>query len=455
MRKSNRHSLTPPGRDPLKVQFPFSQIMNRFLNLTTTGCCALAIMLLLGIQQRSLAKEPLAYRAELTTASTGFDGKMCWIHARAGAIPPRARGNPSETPIVVMTLQKLQLDRSDVFYGLCDLRTDDLGKTWVGPTEHATLLRRKPREGVEVVPCDFWPAWHAQTGKLLGTGATFWYDSLRNNHVPDPPSETPYSVYDPVKRSWSEWKTLKMPDEPKFKFSRAGCTQRFDLPNGDILLPLYFWQPGAKTEKNISTICRCRFDGETLSYVEHGNEMTLDFGRGLAEPSMVQFGGRFFLTLRNDQRGYVTTSQDGMHFEPIRPWKFDDDAELGSYNTQQHWVVHSEGLYLVYTRRGADNDHVFRHRAPLFMARVDPERLTVLRSTERVLVPQRGAALGNFGVTIVSPDETWVVVTEVMHPATAVKHGSDNSVYVVKLHWNQANALALEQKSPTPPGPTP
>jgi hypothetical protein len=117
--------------------------------------------------------------------------------------------------------------------------------------------------------------------------------------------------------------------------------------------------------------------------------------------------------------------------------------------------VHSEGLYLVYTRRGADNDHVFRHRAPLFMARVDPERLTVLRSTERVLVPQRGAALGNFGVTIVSPDETWVVVTEVMHPATAVKHGSDNSVYVVKLHWNQANALALEQKSPTPPGPTP
>jgi hypothetical protein len=108
--------------------------MNRFLNLTTTGCCALAIMLLLGIQQRSLAKEPLAYRAELTTASTGFDGKMCWIHARAGAIPPRAHGNPSETPIVVMTLQKLQLDRSDVFYGLCDLRTDDLGKTWVGPT---------------------------------------------------------------------------------------------------------------------------------------------------------------------------------------------------------------------------------------------------------------------------------------------------------------------------------
>ncbi len=41
------------------------------------------------------------------------------------------------------------------------------------------------------------------------------------------------------------------------------------------------------------------------------------------------------------------------------------------------------GGFLVYTRRGADNDHVFRHRAPLFIAQVDPKRLDVIRASER------------------------------------------------------------------------
>jgi hypothetical protein len=33
--------------------------------------------------------------------------------------------------------------------------------------------------------------------------------------------------------------------------------------------------------------------------------------------------------------------------------KHDDGAELGSYNTQQHWLSHGDGLFLMYTRRGA------------------------------------------------------------------------------------------------------
>lgn len=70
---------------------------------------------------------------------------------------------------------------------------------------------------------------------------------------------------------------------------------------------------------------------------------------------------------------------------------WDDGTDLGSYNTQQHWVAHSEGLFLVYTRRGANNGHVMRHRAPLFIAQVDPVKLHVLRSTERELMPNRGA----------------------------------------------------------------
>ena len=64
-------------------------------------------------------------------------------------------------------------------------------------------------------------------------------------------------------------------------------------------------------------------------------------------------------------------------------------------NTQQHWLSHRDGLCLIYTRRGANNDHVIRNGAPLFIAGVDPERLRVLRATERVLIPgARGGSCG-------------------------------------------------------------
>ena len=89
-------------------------------------------------------------------------------------------------------------------------------------------------------------------------------------------------------------------------------------------------------------------------------------------------------------------SDDGLQFAEPKPWLFDDGSDLGSYNTQQHWLAHSDGLFLIYTRRGANNDHILRHRAPLFMAQVDPQTQQVIRRTEKVVVPN-AAELGNFG----------------------------------------------------------
>jgi hypothetical protein len=65
-------------------------------------------------------------------------------------------------------------------------------------------------------------------------------------------------------------------------------------------------------------------------------------------------------------------------------------------------------LFLVFTRRGANNDHIPRNRAPLFMAQVDPEKLQVIRRTEQELIPERGVMLGNFGAAAVDENETWV-----------------------------------------------
>ena len=116
--------------------------------------------------------------------------------------------------------------------------------------------------------------------------------------------------------------------------------------------------------------------------------------------------------MRADHSAFVTHGTDGLNFEPIREWSFDDGKPLGSYNTQQHWVTIGDGLFLVYTRRGANNDHIMRHRAPLFIGQVNPETLQIIRSTERILIPENHATLGNSGICRVSDTETWITCGE-------------------------------------------
>jgi len=57
------------------------------------------------------------------------------------------------------------------------------------------------------------------------------------------------------------------------------------------------------------------------------------------------------------------------------------------------------------------------------------------------IVPERGARLGNFGVTEVSRDETRVTVSEWMQPEGVEKYGSDGSVFVARIHWKRPNKL--------------
>ena len=90
-------------------------------------------------------------------------------------------------------------------------------------------------------------------------------------------------------------------------------------------------------------------------------------------------------------------------------------------------------LYLVYTRKAGNNDHVFRHRAPLFVAEVDTDTMTVKRHTEQIVIPERGARLGNFGVTNVSDSLAYVTVNEWMQPAGCEKYGSNNALWVARI----------------------
>ncbi len=373
----------------------------------------------------------LDYTLHTEPVCSGFDGETCWVHARGGIIP-------GDKPRVVVTLQKLLLEASDVFYALNQVETDDLGATWSSPIEQNGLGRREEGGGIVSCICDFTPQWHAASSKLLGTGQVVYY--VNNRVMPEPrPRGIAYSVLDAASNTWAPWRTIETPTEERFFSVGAGSTQRYDLPDGRILLPIYLHSRG--NLQNAAAVMRCSFDGEELIYEELGNELVAPAARGSCEPSMTRFGNRYYMTIRDDDGSWVSASNDGLHYEAMIPWQFDDGQELGNYNTQTHWVTHSGGLFLLYTRRGANNDHVFRHRAPLFIGQVDPERLCVIRDTERIAIPERGARLGNFGVCNISPQETWIFDAEWMQPLGCERYGSDNTVWLARIVWRQPNAL--------------
>jgi hypothetical protein len=238
---------------------------------------------------------------------------------------------------------------------------------------------------------------------------------------------------------------LQMPADEKYDYACSACAQWLVEPDGTLLLPFYHGT-SSKTPFSV-TVVRCTFDGTEIRFKSQGNTLNLNIKRGLVEPSLIKFQNRYFLTLRNDLKAYVSTSKDGMHFSPIKAWTFDDGTDLGSYNTQQHWIRHSDGLFLVYTRRGANNDHIVRHRAPLFMAQVDPVQLTVLRNTEKIIVPEQGALLGNFGAAEINRHESWVTVGERRNYKTIPKdQWKSNSVFLVKIKWSKPNRAIVDRQ---------
>ncbi len=268
---------------------------------------------------------------------------------------------------------------------------------------------------------------------------------------PEPrPRDTVYSVYDEETGDFRPFCRLELPESMREShFSGgAGCTQIVEEADGSLLVPIYYMDRAAAsdTRHNSASACilRCGFDGDTLYVKQVGNSICVPVPRGLDEPSLVRYGDAYFVALRNDKTGYVARSSDGLHLEQPVELCFDDGSNVGNYNTQQHWIRGGGKLHMVYTRRGANNDHIFRHRAPLFIAQFDPDRMCLIRETERIAVPERGARLGNFGCMHVDDNESWVVVSEWMQTTApdyfnwrrCMQYGSDNSVFVAKIRFD-------------------
>jgi hypothetical protein len=381
----------------------------------------------------TIANEPalVPFQARAEPVYQELSPEFCWFHPRVAALPGFGKdGNPA----VIMTIQK-HLVADDHYSGMYFMRTNDLGKTWTGPTEIPELAWRKGENNETISVCDVTPGWHAKSGNLIAIGVKLRYSQAGHQLLDKPRShEFAYATFDPKTNHWSSWKQLAMPDtDSKFFIVSPGNVQWLELKDGSLLVPTYFNQKDGKSYT--TTMLRCSFDGSDIKLLEMGEDLTKPTGLGFVEPSIVDFQGTYYLTLRNVHGAFVTTSQDGLHFQPVQAWTFDDGKDLGSYETQAHWLTHDGGLFLVYTRKGANNDHIARNRAPMFMAQVDTQKLQVIRKTEQVVLPERGVMLGNFGAAAITAEESWITDAEFIQNGKKHPRGADGTVWLGRVKW--------------------
>ena len=385
---------------------------------------------------------PLIKSIEKITLRKNRNGKgITWFHPRPCMIPS-SKG--SKTPVAFMTLQEIA--GSDFFGPVHSSHSLDLGKTWSNPDGIAPLARFPVagHEGLKQGVCDVVPQYHPASKSILALGHNVFYRGKHFSRKDQLPRFPTYTVRRPD-GSWSDLKKLEW-DDPRGAFIYTNnCGQRVVLPDGDIIMSFTFGPTSAA--RSVAGV-RCSFNGETLKIKEVGPAITSNIGRGLLEPSVTQFDGHFYMTIRaEDNHGYLAISDDGLNYSDKIPWAWDDGEPLTMSTTQQHWLTHSDALFLVYTRKAESNSKVIRWRAPLFVARVDPEKRCLIRSTEQVVLPLVGdgnndpdnvALMGNFAVTNVSPDESWVTAGEWIP-----KNGARGDVLLGKIRWSKTNRLPL------------
>ena len=358
---------------------------------------------------------------------SGFDGKTCKIQ-------PSIATDGAGT--VLLSWQNLLLTGSDVFYGESMAKSTDGGKTF-GPGVDQKIFA-DTWEGKIRTTYYGTVNYSRKNRKWFGLGAAQRYV---NDKVPmlksvdgRPATFPMYYTVDPEKGAFTSRHELQVP----FDYARTlPFGQKLECENGDLLVPFYVIpKQNDANHKSYCVVTRCRFEGDMLKVVSAGTPLADDtYPRGIGEPSLAKLGGKYYLTLRTDVQGLWSESDDGVTFSKPRPWRWDDGSLLENYNTQQHWLRPDGALYLAYTRRGAHNDHVFRHRAPIFMAKFDPARGCLVRATEKILVPELGARLGNFNVIDVAPDESWLITAEWMQPLGCEKYGSDNSLWLARVKF--------------------
>lgn len=351
-------------------------------------------------------------KCECHAIRSGYDGTKCLVHARCCAAPG----------YMLATAQYLDVSGCDLFSGLYSSISTDGGETWSEFVPEAGLEPIIDGDTITVA-CDATPMYHKKSGRVILLGHTAEYK--KGAKAPTGRRRyTFYSIWDAEKKCFSKLKFIEMPEG--FERCGNGSGQSLELDNGELLIPVYFTPEGTPAAR--ATVLRAELLGDELKVLEIGNILSFEVARGLDEPSIIFHDGTYYMTIRNDECGLVAKSTDGINYTNLTHLMWDDDSLVQNYNTQQHWMVVGGELYLVYTRRGANNDRVFRHRAPLFAAKFSKMRL--VRDSEFPLTPERGARLGNFSATSLDDGRAMVMAAEWMQPVGCEKYGSDNSIFL-------------------------
>ncbi|MBE5785940.1 MAG: hypothetical protein E7324_00195 [Clostridiales bacterium] len=352
----------------------------------------------------------------------GFDGKECKICPQ---IVKTEQG-------IFMTYTMLLLSGIDVVNDIFFVKSTDGGKTF-GLPEMLEKIETK-ENGVRTIfmpGLEFYSKYHK---KWFVFGRHTSYENDREPIMIGGIAigEAGYTLRSPENGHYVEKvRPLPMPFDT---VSATPFGQIVEYENGDFLLTFYATPAGKIKSRAVAV--RYRYENGVITIAQAGEALAYpEAGRGLDEPSVAKLGNRYYMTLRTDEQGMISVSDNGLTYSAPIPWKWDDGSILENYNTMQRWIRHKDGLYLAYTRRGANNDHVFRHRAPLFMARFDEERMCLVKDSEVILVPELGARLGNFNVTELSENEFWLSTAEWMQPSGCEKYGSDNSLWIAKIRF--------------------
>lgn len=370
---------------------------------------------------------------ERVTLHKGRDGGVTWFLPRICMVP-RKRG--------ATALMLLQTIAGSDYYGPVHWRESrDEGKSWSEPQPIPGFGRRPYSGDIEEAVSDVQPTYHAKTNTVLAVGEIIYYRDGR--YFPEQPPRYPvYAVRDAA-GNWSARRQLEWNDPRGNAIYAAGSSQSLVLGNGDVLIPISFRSQG-RTDYGVTTL-RCSFDGRELKVKQTGGALHNAVKRGLLEPQLTFFDNRYLMTIRaEDGHGYVSTSADGLQWSDAVPWKWDDGEALAMSTTQQHWLAHSEGLFLVYTRRAEENANVMRWRAPLYLAEVNRKTLRLVRASERIVFPLVGDGInnpahvphyGNFHVNNAGARESWIAAGEVI-PANF-----RGDLLLARVRWNRPNRL--------------
>ncbi len=326
---------------------------------------------------------------------------------------------------LLMTMQVIS--GNDRFQAVQYSLSSDKGESWITPEFIPGMgwlpLANDIKKGI----CDVVPDYHAASGTVIAIGHNVYY---KNNQLYDSIGDFSslksdlkrfpvYIVQDRQGKWTGKRKKLHFPEFEEYSIYSCNCAQKIIFPDGKMLIPITF---GNHCRSVTSFLCD--FNGEDLSVIKRGNILKNSIKRGLLEPSIIEYQDKFYMTIRaEDEHGYLSVSDDGLNWQPIKAWSWDDGENLTTGSTQQHWLKLGGKLYLLYTRKSEENAAVIRWRAPLFIAEVDVQRLCLIKNSEQIVLPMRGITekpetiglMGNFHPLELSETEA-IVTVGAMHP---------------------------------------